>query len=320
MKTLGLAASIALAASAAACGPQRNDGFDVSNVTDAGSDDAQAAMDVVDAPTVDSVGPIDSGSQDDVLDVGSDDSGADVADDAGPTDVVLPPSVFVYAHSATNLYLVNPRTFEVRAIGVFGFPSDGRDHRMTDIAITGDNQMWGVTYDTLYRVDPGTAVCTYVTNLAGGFTFNGLSFLPGTSGGAERLVATTREGEVYEIDRTSGAAIHLGSYGGGYGSSGDIVFVYGAGAFATVVDSNLFFPTEYLARIDPMTGAATIIGPTGSSNTWGIGYWGGTLYGFTDGGQFATIDVTTGAATVVSSSAIEWWGAAVSTRAPITHM
>jgi hypothetical protein len=305
---------VALASSVAACGPERGNGFDVI----IGSDDVASSRDASDVAPPDEASAVDAGMEIDVVDVPVEDTGNPI-DDAGPSDVVVPTSVFVYAHSPTELFQVNPRTFEVRSIGLFTFPSDGRMHQMTDIAITADNQIWGVTFDALYRIDASNAACTYVTNLASGLLFNGLSFLPGTSGGPERLVATTLEGEVYEIDRSSGAAMHLGSYGGGYGSSGDLVFVYGAGTFATVVDGNLFSPTEYLARIDETTGAATIIGPTGSTHTWGIGYWGGTLYGFTDGGQFVTIDTMTGRATTVSSSAVEWWGAGVSTRAPITH-
>ncbi|MEI8259516.1 MAG: hypothetical protein WCJ30_27940 [Deltaproteobacteria bacterium] len=139
------------------------------------------------------------------------------------------------------------------------------------------------------------------------------------AGTAERLLATTREGAIYRIDTATGATTSAGAYGGIYGSSGDIVSVVGAGTFATVVDDNLFFPTEYLARIDETTGAATIIGPTGVSETWGVGYWGGTLYGFTHGGQVVTIDLATGHATPVASVTPLWWGAGVTTRAPRSH-
>lgn len=298
----------------AGCGPDRA-GFG-----DTAAPDVGGTFDAIDE-TLPDTRAADAGFLPDVTDVASVDDNADTPpDDVAPTDASTPGSVFVYAHTQDELYLVDPRTFAVRSVAFFVFPSDGGDHRMTDIAITGDNQMWGVTFDTLYRIDTGTAVCTFAARLEGSMMFNGLSFIAGASGTTERLFATTLTGDVYTVDRATGGVTHVGSYGGGYGSSGDLVSVAGAGTFATVVDGNLFFPTEYLARIDETTGAATIIGPTTSSQTWGLGYWGGTLYGFTNGGQLETIDVTTGRATPISTSSAMWWGAGVTTRAPITHM
>ncbi len=297
---------------AAACGPVRNGFVDSEPVVDAtGADSAQS--DAVSEGSADVVAPIDVPAAEDVAE------DIPVITDAGPSDAPGIVSVYVYAHTESELYRVNPLTYETRSIGLFRWPSDGADHRMTDIAITGDNMMWGVTFDTLYRIDTGTAACTHVASLTSGLMFNGLSFVAGTAGAPERLLATTLQGSIYRIDTTTGAATSAGAYGGIYGSSGDIVSVVGAGTFATVIDDNLFFPTEYLARIDEVTGRATIIGPTGVTQTWGVGYWGGTLYGFTHGGQMVTIDLTTGHATPVASSTPQWWGAGVTTRAPLSH-
>jgi len=74
-----------------------------------------------------------------------------------------------------------------------------------------------------------------------------------------------------------------------------------------------------LARLAPQTFAATPIGSgTGYGQIWGIAYWKDKVYGFTNAGQFVLIDPTTGSATMVSQqSGMNWWGAAVTTLAPV---
>ena len=40
-------------------------------------------------------------------------------------------------------------------------------------------------------------------------------------------------------------------------------------------------------------------------------------YGFTEGGAVVTLDITTGRATEVARNSVAWWGAAVTTIAPV---
>ena len=77
--------------------------------------------------------------------------------------------------------------------------------------------------------------------------------------------------------------------------------------------------TLFTARdLQSGTFAATPIGTdTGYQDLWGIGFWKGQVFGFSDDGTFVLIDTTTGAATTVEVSDVEWWGAAVTTAAPI---
>ena len=106
------------------------------------------------------------------------------------------------------------------------------------------------------------------------------------------------------------------------GSSGDIVSVRGFGTVATV---NVGTGNDYLARLDPTNGwKATIIGAgTGYDNIFGLGFWAGKLYGFVDNGFAANtgaiIDIspTTGSATLVRAGDIRWFGAGVTTDAPL---
>ena len=102
-------------------------------------------------------------------------------------------------------------------------------------------------------------------------------------------------------------------------ASGDIVSVKGFGTVATLVKANEQNPTDWLARVDPYTGKATPIGDTGIDRIWGLGYWEGKLYGFTSDAEFVLIDRNTGKATLVSTDNISWWGAGVTTEAPVIN-
>jgi hypothetical protein len=227
----------------------------------------------------------------------------------------------VYAHSADELYSINPDTLEVALVGPFAWPGGGAD-QMTDIALDQDGRMVGISFGSVYSIDPETAVCQFLAHLEG--SFNGLSFLevPGLDGAVEELVAVALDGTLWTLDPMTGASTQRGSYGGGLGSSGDLVYVRELGAFATVrlVDASSAF--DGVARVDPATGAATLLGngQSGFSNIWGLAYWGSRLFGFTEGQEFVVIEVMTGTATLVETSSARWWGAGVTTRAPVVGL
>lgn len=239
--------------------------------------------------------------------------------DASRPDIPPPlDDVRVFAHTASTLYSIDPRTFTVTRVGDFIWP-DGPS-QMTDLAINATGDAWAITFTSLYRVDLGTARCTFVAPFAGA-QFNGLSFIPGGELEAgEVLVAANRNGAYVRVDPATGAIRQLGLYGADTGSSGDLVSVAGGGTFATIVDLDVGLgeePVEYLARIDPTNGRATRIGRTGVTRTWGVGYWRSRVFGFTEGGAVVTLDITTGLAAEVARNDVAWWGAAVTTLAPV---
>lgn len=238
--------------------------------------------------------------------------------DRAPSDALAADDVVVYAHTAGTLYQLDPRSFRVTRIGDFDFPP-GSAEAMTDLAVTAEGDLWGVTFTSLYRIDRETARVTMVAPLGAGLAgYNALTFIPrGILGSREVLVAATSAGEYFQLDQSTGAPSRLGSYGALLGSSGDLVSVAGdgptAGTFATVTSGG----REQLARIDPRSGRATVIGPTGTSGTYGLGYWRARLYGFNTAGQVVTIDLATGAATPVATErGAVWYGAGVTTLAP----
>ncbi len=247
-------------------------------------------------------------------------SASDGGTGSGP-DALVPPApdatapgqnALVYAHSADELYQIDPDSLEVTLVGPFGWP--GEADTMTDIALDKVGRMIGISYDKVYEVNKKTAVCAYLAPLTQGF--NGLSFItPQIAEGNELLVATSDQGDVFEIDPETGRATVLGAFGGGLRSSGDLVSVRGFGTVATV--TRLSSLTDLLARVDPTTGTATVIGDTGYAEIWGLGFWKDKVYGFTEDSRFLLIDPQTGEATEVSKGGGPWWGAGVTTSAPV---
>ena len=249
---------------------------------------------------------------------GGPDAGSSSPDAAGPTGDSGPPgTTYVYAHTADTLYQVDPDTLAITMVGAFGWPASVGTDQMTDIAIDKTGQMTGVSFTRVYRIDPSTAQTTLLSpNLAG--SFNGLSFVPAASVGAtgdDVLVGTRNtDGKVFRVDPMTGATTQVGDMGGGYVSSGDMVAIDGFGTVQTVPGAN----GDQLVRLASGTFAATPIGNgTGYTDIWGVAYWKGKVYGFTDTGQFVLIDPMSGGATLVSTNAVAWWGAAVTTTAPV---
>lgn len=256
------------------------------------------------------------------------DAGADLSDggadgapvvprDVTPLDVNRPEVVdtgdgtIVYAHTAAELFRVDPRALTLRSIGRFGFDSDGQDHQMTDIAVNARGEVWGLTFNAIYRIDATTARCTLASPLQG--QYNGLTFVPMgvLNPAAEVLVAVEGAGTYYVVNTSDGRVQRLGMLGA-YASSGDLVSVANTETWAIVKVRG----EDHLARVDLRAGVTTLVGPTGVDDIWGLGYWRARLYGFAEGGAFVTIDPVTGRATEVMRTGNAWWGAGVTTIAP----
>jgi hypothetical protein len=237
-----------------------------------------------------------------------------------PTNPTLPgptlneADMLVYGHSSSTLYTVDPDSYQVDKIGDFIWPS-GSDE-MTDIAIDGKGNMIGVSYSRIYSVDKTNARCTFLSNFSGS-NFNGLSFIYAHVGDGteEILVAAAGDGGLYKINPMTGAQSWFGDYGAGWSSSGDLVSVKNA-TYATVYGDGLDFG-DSLVKVDPTTGAATKIGKTGFSGIYGLGYWRQKVFGFSELGALLILDINDGHATQVSNDGISWWGAGVTTAAPI---
>ena len=231
----------------------------------------------------------------------------------------LPDNTSVYAHSATELFKINPDTLLQTSVGTFTFTGDAEN--ITDIAVDKTGDMVGISLQSVYSIDRETAVATLLSTLSGDSGLTSLSFVPTDISDAssdELLVAADFEGVVWQINPDTGLRTTIGNYnasGTTIGSSGDIVSIIGFGTVATVNVTGE--DNDHLARIDPLTWQATLIGDTGYDKIFGIGFWGGDVYGFTDNQEFVTINATTGAVSNVQNGSVAWWGAGVTTIAPI---
>ncbi len=247
---------------------------------------------------------------------GGGDDGVDADPGGGGGGGPPPPEVtYVYAHTASELYKVDPDTLAITKVGLFTW-SNGSD-QMTDIAINKTGLMLGVSFTAVYSVDPTTAAATRLSDgLAG--TFNGLSFVPAAMlgmTGDDVLVGTRNaDGVVFRIDPMTGQANAIGNMGS-FSSSGDLVAVTN---FGTAQTADNGFGNDRLVRLAPQSFAATAVGTDiGYADIWGIAFWKDKIFGFTESGQFVTIDPTTGAGTLVQGNGPHWWGAAVTTSAPV---
>ena len=272
-----------------------------------GGDDPDAGPTDSGSPTVDAPPPPDTGPR----------------PDAGPP----PEDVVVYAHSRDTLYAFSPMSLTVTTIGPFRTAS-GAAPFMTDLAVDADGRVFSVSDTELWRVDPETAEVTRVGALdLGSDRLYALTFIAvgELSGSREVLVGATNEGFYHELDPDRGTATMLGRYPDGWQSSGDLVSVRGLGTFATV--RRLDVDTDVLIRLDfsgDGSSTATVVGEIRDGTRtfrelFGLGYWGRSLYAFSNAGELLEIDRETGAGSVVSveTGASQFWGAGVTTLAPV---
>jgi hypothetical protein len=212
----------------------------------------------------------------------------------------------IWANSPTDLYKIDPTTFAVTHVGSFGI-SD-----MTDIALTTTGELWGVSFSTLYMIDKTSATASSVASIGSGE--NALTFLPGGT-----LLAADGSGDLSTISTSTGSGTSVGNYGNSLSSAGDLVAVGNLmyGTSATKAGGADASSNNVLIRVNTSTGVATVVGPTGYGNVWGLAYVHAKVIGFTTAGQLLQIDPATGTSTVISTTSIQFWGATMSPSVPI---
>ena len=259
-------------------------------------------------------------------------------EDAEVADTYIPPGTpgRVYAHTKDTLYLYEPVGGELKQIGKFScLDAANAGDIVVDLAVDRTGTVYATTFRRFLRVDPITASCTEIKlALAGDKSYpNALSFVPaGTVDptkealvGYAPAAGSSDSTDYVRIDTTTGAMTTIGTLnptttGTQYKSSGDLISLIqdGKRTFLTVkrvADGGT--ATDLLAEVDPSTGALKkIIGDTKQTNLFGLGYWAGKGYGFSDDGTISQINMTTGAASVVKTAA-PWYGAGVTTEAPV---
>jgi hypothetical protein len=225
-----------------------------------------------------------------------------------------PMTAVVYAHSPTQLYKLDPITKAVALVG----PFNGCNESVIDIAVDKSGNVFGTTWTQVVKIDPVTANCVIVAQ--GSSYPNSLSFVPqGTVDPNEEALVGFFQSSYVRIDKKTGQIQSLGQLGGGYSSSGDLVSIINGGTYLTVNGNNCF---DCLVSIDPKTGALlNVIGNLGYGSVYGLTYWDGLAYGFTDGGLLFEVDVMTGMTKPIpipnAPPGLQFWGAGSTTAAPV---
>jgi hypothetical protein len=220
----------------------------------------------------------------------------------------------VFGHSSSTLYRLDPLTKQVATVGPFQKCSS-----VIDLAIDAKSSLFATTTGGLYRVDKKTAVCTLV---AQGDYPNSLSFVPAGTLLPDDEALVGYNGSTYvRIDTVTGVVMTIGSLGGGYQSSGDIVSVKDGGTYLTINGNGC---GDCLVEVDPKTGALTKNwGSVGFSAVYGLAYWAGRAYGFSDDGDLFEIKfVGSGLQSTPINVPnaplnLRFWGAGSTTIAPV---
>lgn len=202
----------------------------------------------------------------------------------------------IWANSPSTLYRLDPTTFALTTVGNFN-----HGDQMTDLALTPTGQLYGISFTSLYSVNKTTGAATYIADVPGSGN-NALTFLPNGN-----LIAADGNGDVKVINPATGAVTAVGNYGGGLGSSGDLVGVANGTLYGTTVGDDLVV-------VSSANGAATVVGPTGHSQVWGLAFAGGKVIGLTTAGEILLINPATGASTVQATVNAAFWGA---TQSPL---
>jgi hypothetical protein len=207
----------------------------------------------------------------------------------------------IYANSADTLYKVDPNNLTVTMIGPFN-----NGDQMTDIAVTPQGQLYGISFTDLYSVDKNTGKAAHIAAVPG-MANNSLTFLPNGT-----LLAADGNGDVKIIDPQNGNVMAVGNYGNGLVASGDVVAVRDGtmyGVSSTTKGGGDASANNILLRVDTGNGTATPVGPIGFGVVWGLAYSNAKVIAFTDEGNILQIDPQTGAGKLVVNKGILFWGA-----------
>jgi len=229
-------------------------------------------------------------------------SDEDRADSAPP--VITPTSMFV--HSDTTLYAVDDQNFDLIHIGEFGL---GEEDLITDLAVTGDGDVYAISSDNVFAIDSENGEATLTTEFDGGLNV-GMTFLD-----SGELLVAEKDGTVRRVDPDSGEVHMVGVFGDGYGTAGDLVAVSDGTMYAIAEDlDGEEGDSNVLVTIDPASGQVDqVIGPIGFADVFGCAYARGHVYAFTKGGDIIEVDRMTGAGALKRSYPdLTFWGAGVS--------
>ncbi len=249
-----------------------------------------AALLVIPAAFAWACGGDDSTVPDASPDVTVDNEVPDVVDAAVDVYVDAPPERAIWVSTTTTLFKFDPVTRVLTRVADF----DCSDEPMIDLAMNAKEELFGITSESVMRIDKTTGVCTPIARGALNLPY-ATGFVP-----AENLEAGVETWFGYKyatyssIDPDSGALTFAGALGGKAGNfqaSGDMVSLSGGKTYLTGFD---FDPQagDGILELDPATGASTVLdGVTGITSLAGLAQWQGILYAFSETGSIFRVKI-----------------------------
>ncbi|MEZ2275505.1 MAG: hypothetical protein ACBR12_01185 [Microcoleus sp.] len=155
----------------------------------------------------------------------------------------------------------------------------------SDIAVSKDGTIFGITPTQLFKIDPVSGLTSFVGGLPAGVNMNALEF-------ANDILYAAGDSNLYAINTTNAGAYLIANLeSAGFNSSGDLAFD---------APNNRFLATSKGLTSDSLyavslTGEAAKIGDIGFSNILALMFEGEKLFGFTADGSRIAINPGTGA-------------------------
>lgn len=235
----------------------------------------------------------------------------------------------VYASTQTSLHSFEPYSKAFKKVGDFDCtvaPISGASQQgMADIAANAKGELFGVgmtdpkdLFWALVGIDPKTAHCTVIRQFPKVVEPPiGLTFLPkNVLGPDEVLVGIKLGGSYVRYDTSTGTESQIGTTAVSNCKASDIVSVEGGETYVAGCPGQ----NPHLYAINPANGSVVrdVSTLTTTELVGGVGFWGGTVYGFLSDGTLWSIDPKTGiSAKLAVSGGAPFWGAAVTTTAPL---
>lgn len=201
----------------------------------------------------------------------------------------------------SQLYSVNPAPNGGDTLVGTIRTSSGAEPVITDIAMSPNGALYGASFASLYVIDAASGEASQVGSGFGISAVNALAFDKNGS-----LYGATVTGQFLRIDPSTGLASVVGTYGSGFGSSGDLDFSPDGTLFATVNSSSS--SNDVLVTVEVSNGLVSRISTDtdlGRPNVFALVFVGDQLIGLTAiaspcaGGLLIEIDVSDGSASLL---------------------
>lgn len=241
---------------------------------------------------------------------GDDDPGPDASTTAPPDDAPVDPgSRPLYAAANQVLHRIDLDAHTATPIG--SIAEAGRDVDLAGLAFDGTHLL-GLTPNgvAMIRIDPQTASLISKKNLTPVGPWGGLTVVPAGELGAAPVIFTGNSSDprLFRIDAGDGTVTAVGGYGNGLRFFSDLAWVHGLGLIATL-QGPACTPVCF-AKLDPATGAATILRSTAPDSIYGLSGYRDQLWAFNGNGPVLAVDHTTFLMSVAFDPEIHWTEAA----------